>query len=420
MKLSKHSLTTALVLSTAAVGSAQQDGGDGTYRFNGPTADIQLNGQKYEWDGGEKISNFKEAIEDPVLFGPEGIFETNFNIRIANTPLSAEDFADGILQFPGSNKEFDCFVSYHLLNLDISDAQSTTVVNFFLEGGDLLLINSDSSHDEVAEKLFVPTLVTLAAEENLSGDKFAFNGAFGTANNVKTDKPGKLREEDVLATNGIPFAYNPSGEVIAAVWPEGRYLNNPATGTMIIITDRDIAANENANYGGAANSNGIFMLNTLAVLMGASRSGDAPYGCGFNPPGSLQVLQGEPKLGQEIVLGVDNPYGTQGAGAFSGLMISTQPHSFYPSCGTGFPNAGMTFPGSSGELLVSITPPNPIVFLPGEVWMDDGPAEIPLPIPLNLDLLDITLYAQGLIVDPSYQFGIELGLARAMELRLGL
>lgn len=419
MRLSKNAITTALVLSTAAVSSAQHAGDDDRYRFTGPSADIQLNGQNYEWDGGTKISGFKAALENQVLFGPNGIYTTDFSVLIASNPITASDMADGVLQVTG-NGVFDCFVSYHLLDLDISDAQSTTVVNYFLEGGDLLLVNSDSSHDEVGAKLLVPTLVTLAAEQNLAGGKFAFDGPFGTANNVKVSKPGKLREEDVLATNGIPFAYNPSGEVIGAFWPEGRYLNNPDAGTMVIITGRDIAANENASYGGAANSNGTFMLNTLAVLMGASRSAQAPYGCGFNPPGSLEILQGDPTLGQDLVLGIDNPYGTQGAGAFSGLLIATQPHGFYPSCGTGLPNAGMTFPGSSGELLISLTPPNPIAFLPGEIWMNDGPAEITLPIPLDLKLLDVTLYAQGLIVDPSFQFGIDLGLARAVELRLGL
>lgn len=423
MRLSTLRITAAV--SVLVPVTAAQDS-ETPYRFNGPSVDIQINGEGYEWDLGDteepELLEFQVAIEEETYFGPSGTFETPFNVRVANNALEPADFESGNLQLTG-NKEFHCFVSYHLLNLDITDAQSTAAVNFFLEGGDLLLVNSTSSRDEIAEKLFVPTLVTPAGNSNLEGGKFAFEGVFGSANSVDpSGTPGQLSEADVLATNGIPFAYNTEGQLIGAIWAEGTYLNNPSTGAMVILTDRDIAANGKAEYTvGNTNANGRFMLNTLAALLGASRATSAVNGCGFNPPNSLQLLSGPPRIGTELVMSVNNPYNTQGPGSFSGLLLATQPHGFHPSCGTSLPGAGMLFPGSGGEVLVSLVPPNPFAVIQGETWNDQSePAEVALPIPLNLELLDISIFAQGFIYDPDFTSGIGLGLARSIELVFGL
>jgi len=140
------------------------------------------------------------------------------------------------------------------------------------------------------------------------------------------------------------------------------------------------------------------------------------FGCGVNPTGSLTVISGEPRLGQDVVLGLDNPLGTQPAFSVPFLAVSADPDLNYP-CGTVIPGWGM---GGSGELLISMVPPEPTVLLVGPVWIGAGnPAPITLSVPNMPALVGQTYYGQGLIYDPSVTFGVKFGLTDAVELPIG-
>jgi len=144
----------------------------------------------------------------------------------------------------------------------------------------------------------------------------------------------------------------------------------------------------------------------------------APYGCGVNPPGSLVVQSGSPSIGTTFVLGVDNPLGTQSAGAFPILALALAPDAAFP-CGTSIPGWGMAAPGSPGELLLNLLPPDPVLFLAGTPWTGPGsPVPFALPVPGNCALVGLALYAQGALLDPGATSGVPLGLTEALVIRI--
>lgn len=144
-----------------------------------------------------------------------------------------------------------------------------------------------------------------------------------------------------------------------------------------------------------------------------------PYGSGINPTESLSVLSGAPRIGQSLTLGIDNPLGTQAAGALPFLFISTLPDANYPS-GTPIPNFGMGGAGAPGELLVSLVTPDPFFVVLGPAWTGPGtPSPITLEVPADAALVGLTDFAQALLLDPSSAFGVKFGLTEALAITIG-
>jgi hypothetical protein len=143
-----------------------------------------------------------------------------------------------------------------------------------------------------------------------------------------------------------------------------------------------------------------------------------PYGC-LNPPDSLRVLAGEPRLGSTLVLGVDNPNGTQSVGSRPYLYFSRFPAPGYP-CGTTLPGFGMGAPGSTGEFLIDFGPAARLGRLGGGPWAGAGqPVAISCPIPADLAYLGLRLYAQAAMFDPLHTTGNRFGMSSALDLTVG-
>jgi len=140
------------------------------------------------------------------------------------------------------------------------------------------------------------------------------------------------------------------------------------------------------------------------------------YGSGVNPAGSLTVLSGTPKIGTTVVLGIDNPAGTQNAGALPIIVPATAPDAAFPA-GSLLPGFGMS--GAFGELLISLAPPNPLApLLLGGPWTGPGnPAPVAVPLPDDPGLVGQTFYFQGLLLDPTS--AVRFGLADAIQMTFG-
>lgn len=125
------------------------------------------------------------------------------------------------------------------------------------------------------------------------------------------------------------------------------------------------------------------------------------YGCGLNPEGSLVVLGGDARLGAQLVLGIDNPLGTQTPGSIGAVYLATAPDPLFP-CGTPAFGFSMSGPGSPGELLVDLAPSAYVnVYVTGP-WAGPGlPATTSIQFPNLPVLLGGTFYAQGVLVDPT-------------------
>jgi subtilisin family serine protease len=141
------------------------------------------------------------------------------------------------------------------------------------------------------------------------------------------------------------------------------------------------------------------------------------YGCGTNPTGSLSVWSGAPRLGTTLVLGVDNPLGTQSL-SFAHVALATAPDPAFP-CGTAVPGLGMSAPGAPGELLVGTSPPDPFTLVRGSLWVTPGnPGLVSLPVPSDPALAGWTLYVQGALVElapGAVPVGLTDGLAITLE-----
>jgi len=134
---------------------------------------------------------------------------------------------------------------------------------------------------------------------------------------------------------------------------------------------------------------------------------------GGNPPGSLALTAGTPKINTTITMGIDNPLGTQSPGSIPFLGISLGPDPGFEVTGTGTLVPGWGMSGPSGELLISVASPNPIIVFQGPAWSSAGnPALITFPIPDQIVIVGLKVYCQGVMIDPfaSPHFGLTNGL----------
>ena len=157
----------------------------------------------------------------------------------------------------------------------------------------------------------------------------------------------------------------------------------------------------------------------ITVLDPAGMGSITPMGCGVNPPGSFQVLSGAPRLGTTLVLGIDNPLGTQSAGSVPYVHASFTPDARFP-CGSLRAGSGMAGAGASGELLLDSSAP---LFrkVTGAPWTGPGvPAPVPFKIPASTALLGVSLYLQGRLIDGTAGAPVRVGLTDGVRLTFGL
>lgn len=153
---------------------------------------------------------------------------------------------------------------------------------------------------------------------------------------------------------------------------------------------------------------------TLHAPLALAQTDLSPFGC-LNPAGSLVRSSGSGSLGGTLVLGVDNPLGVQAPGSQAFLLAAIAPDPGHP-CGTALPGYGLAGPAFSGELLLSLSPPNPLLVLGPAAWSGTGsPALFPLPFPDDLSLADVHVYFQGGLVAPAGT----IGLTEALDVVVG-
>jgi plastocyanin len=142
----------------------------------------------------------------------------------------------------------------------------------------------------------------------------------------------------------------------------------------------------------------------------------APYGC-LNPAGSLASVTGAPAVGTTWTVSANNPLATQGAGALAFLAVASAPAAGYP-CGLGLPGFGMGGTGAVGELLIDLTPPNPIVTAGPLPW-PGAPVNFALPIPSLPELVGAQVYLQGMLVDVAPGAPVLFGATSGLRATLG-
>ena len=265
MKIQHFVVGTALALS-ALLAQA--------YTVGGAKQSLISDSVDWAWDG-SYMTGLRSALQNPNNFGPAGI--VNRSISTVDMAVVDSTTLAGVDMFVGTW---------------VSDSQaagfSTAVRDFFLGGGDLFLLQDDSSHDALGTALGISTTNSTGSVSN--GGAPLFQGPFGTATNVTQHyNVGQLDEAAILARNGHVAGRNAQNQVTSAYWAAGEYA--AGAGALFIIADIDMVATTTAcglAVCGAdylnMNSNAIYALNTFSFLQ---RNGGNP-----NPvsaPGTLAL-----------------------------------------------------------------------------------------------------------------------------------
>jgi len=243
------------------------------YVVGGATSAVAPDSGGWSWDG-PFIEGFRDALENPAYFGPTGVVNQTVNTVDLNTVDAA------------SLSGVDMFVGTWISDAD-GAAFGADVVDFFLNGGDLFLLQDDAGHDYIGELLGITTSASTGTVSN-GGVPF-FDGPFGNAVDVEQNYlVGQLDPVAIANNGGHVGGTNTNGEVTSAYWAAGEYA--AGAGSLFIVADIDMIATTTAcgdPICGASyaplNDNGIYALNTFSFLQ---QNG----GTAVPEPGSLLLL----------------------------------------------------------------------------------------------------------------------------------
>ncbi|MFZ6673177.1 PEP-CTERM sorting domain-containing protein [Undibacterium sp. Xuan67W] len=226
------------------------------YVVGGAASSLIPSSGNWAWNG-SYMTGFRGALENAANFGPAGIV----NRTITTTDLTAINSS--------TLAGVDMFVGTWIADSEGSSF-SAAIMNYFLGGGDLFLLQDDSNHDILGTTLGMSTTGSTGSVSN--GGAPLFNGPFGNATNVQQFYAvGQLDESAILAHNGHVGGRNVENQVTSAFWHAGEYA--PGSGSLFIIADIDMIATTNlcgqplcgASYA-PLNNNGIYALNTFSFL----------------------------------------------------------------------------------------------------------------------------------------------------------
>lgn len=226
------------------------------YTVAGANSSIAPQSGGWSFDG-TYLSGFRGALENPDYFGPSGIVNETIN-TVGLDAINAATLSTA-----------DMFVSSWISDTD-GAAFGGAVIDFFLNGGDLYLLQDDASHDYIGSLLGISTTASTGSVSN--GGVPLFDGPFGTATDVTQHyNVGQLNEAAILANNGTVGGTNVEGQVTSAYWSAGEYA--AGAGSLFIVADIDMIATTTAcglPVCGASyaplNDNGIYALNTFSFL----------------------------------------------------------------------------------------------------------------------------------------------------------
>jgi len=226
------------------------------YTVAGANGSITPDSGLWAFDGAY-LTDFRAALENPAYFGSGGIVDETIN-TVGLDAINAATLSTA-----------DMFISTWISDAD-GAAFGDAVVDFFLNGGDLYLLQDDSSHDYIGQLLGLTTSVSTGSVSN--GGVPLFDGPFGTATDVTQHyNVGQLDAAAISAHNGHIGGTNVEGQVTSAFWAAGEYA--AGAGSLFIVADIDMIASTTAcglPVCGASyaplNDNGIYALNTFSFL----------------------------------------------------------------------------------------------------------------------------------------------------------
>ena len=195
---------------------------------------------------------------------------------------------------------------------DNSSGYRAAVIDWFLHGGNLWLLQDDSFHDPIGEALGIPTPFNNVGSRATNGVAPTYDGPFGIATGVvQNGSIGGLEPADVTNNGGTvtgtfdPGTGNPATAVVAT-WRENQYAQG--AGRMVIATDVDMTS-----LFSLPDANRIWSLNSLAFLV-TSDSNAPTLDCDVN---QRRLWPPSGKTASVTVSGVAHDDGSLGGASFT-------------------------------------------------------------------------------------------------------
>lgn len=239
--------------------------------IGGPASSLTPASSDWSWNGGVNVQPYRNALQDPLHFGagpvPISITTTDLAVIDANTLAGV-----------------DAFIASWWSDSDAPATAVNAIVQWFLNGGHLILYQDSSSYDPIGQALGLPT--SLSSDGSLSnGQEPFFDGPFGMAAGImQWGSVGQLSAADIQAHNGNVGGTNQGGQVTSAYWNAGEYA--AGAGRLVIFADVDMMSSKTSTYA-PLNENGKFSLNGAAFLAGVG-SNVRYYGQGCPGSGGIK------------------------------------------------------------------------------------------------------------------------------------
>jgi len=245
--------TRARLLSLAAAFSWAFPLAADAFLMGGPDCSIAVGSLAWCWNG-SLLSPFRSALTDPAKFGPGG----TVNQSISTVNLTAANFAATLPTLDG-------FIAPWWTTTEATP-YTASIRNYFLNGGNLLVLADNSGNDPVNAALGIPTRFTgsfpASSTRTTTGAAPLYDGPFGTASSVlQAGSFGELRPADVILSGGQIVGLDATGRVVAAVWDQDAFA--PGSGRLVIATDVDMLTQGDYT---AMNDNARFSLNAASWL----------------------------------------------------------------------------------------------------------------------------------------------------------
>ena len=204
--------------------------------------------------GSANMAGYTAALTNPTFFGAGGTVSTDITVNLVGA-VNAATLAGA-----------DIFVSPWWLDSQASSSVAD-VVNFFLNGGNLFLLQDDPNHDPIGQALGIPTANSSTNPHTVTAAPLN-NGPFGTINQVNQSfTQGFLDAIAITSNGGTVAATDAVGHATMGIWDYGDYA--PGAGRMVILADVDfISTAAGADYTpGSLDSRAILALNATNYLL---------------------------------------------------------------------------------------------------------------------------------------------------------
>lgn len=220
------------------------------------TPDTTLNSAGWAL-GSFRMAGYTAALTDPAHFGAGGTNTTSITLNQVGA-VNAGTLAGAMI-----------FISPWWNDTQVSAASVAEIVNFFLNGGNLFLLQDDPGHDPIGQALGLVSLnssnnphTVLVTELN--------NGPFGAVATVDQHfTQGYLDAVAIAANGGTIAAIDTNGLATIAIWDYGEYA--AGAGRMIIMADVDFISTQGGSVytPGSLSPGAILGLNATDYLLTA-------------------------------------------------------------------------------------------------------------------------------------------------------